>query len=134
MTDPTADTSLASVRQIALTVSDVTRATSFYRDALGLHFLFAAGPTLAFFDVGGVRLMLSVPEGDFTPGGGAMLYFKVGDIEATHALLASRGVDFPSEPHLIAAMPDHDLWLDEFRDPDGNPLALMCEKRPATPR
>ena len=119
---------LTAVRQIALTVSDVSRATAFYRDALGLSFLFSAGPNLAFLDVGGVRLMLAAPETGFTAGASSMLYFQVADIEAAHARLAERGVAFPSVPHFIAAMPDHDLWLDEFRDPDGNPLALMCEK------
>lgn len=119
---------LTAVRQIALTVSDVSRATAFYRDALGLSFLFSAGPTLAFLDVGGVRLMLAAPETGFTAGASSMLYFLVADIDAAHARLAERGVAFPSVPHFLAAMPDHDLWLDEFRDPDGNPLALMCEK------
>lgn len=123
-----AGTELTAIRQIALTVSDVARATTFYRDMLGLRFLFSAGPNLAFLDIGGVRLMLAGPEGDFKPGLSSILYFQVADIAAAHALLAERGVAFQSEPHFIAAMPDHDLWLDEFRDPDGNPLALMCER------
>lgn len=127
MLTPTAGTEITAVRQIALTVSDVARAIAFYRDALGLRFLFSASPHLAFLDIGGVRLMLAGPEGDFKPGLSSILYFKVADITAAHALLAERGVAFPSEPHFIAAMPDHDLWLDEFRDPDGNPMALMCE-------
>lgn len=127
MPAPTIGTEITAVRQIALTVSDVARAIVFYRDALGLQFLFAAGPNLAFLDIGGVRLMLAAPEGDFKPGVGSVLYFKVADIKAAHAQLAERGVVFPSEPHFIAAMPDHDLWLDEFRDPDGNAMALMCE-------
>ena len=127
MPAPTAGTTITAVRQIALTVSDVARAIAFYRDALGLSFLFSAGPNLAFLDIGGVRLMLAGPEGDFKPGLSSILYLQVADIGAAHARLAERGVAFPSEPHFIAAMPDHDLWLDEFRDPDGNPLALMCE-------
>ena len=127
MPAPTIGTEITAVRQIALTVADVARSIVFYRDALGLQFLFAAGPNLAFLDIGGVRLMLAAPEGDFKPGVGSVLYFKVADITAAHALLAKRGVVFPSEPHFIAAMPDHDLWLDEFRDPDGNAMALMCE-------
>lgn len=127
MPTPIAGTEITAVRQIALTVSDVGRAIAFYRDALGLPFLFSAGPNLAFLDIGGVRLMLAGPEGDFKPGLSSVLYFTVADITAAHALLAERGVAFPSEPHFIAAMADHDLWLDEFRDPDGNPLALMCE-------
>jgi methylmalonyl-CoA/ethylmalonyl-CoA epimerase len=127
MSTAASGTEITAVRQIALTVSDVARATEFYRDTLGLAFLFSAGPNLAFLDIGGVRLMLAGPEGDFKPGASSVLYFKVADIKAAHALFAERGVAFPSEPHLIAAMPDHDLWLDEFRDPDGNPMALMCE-------
>ena len=120
---------ITGLRQIALTVSDVARATEFYRDALGLPFLFSAGPNLAFLDIGGVRLMLSTPEGEFKAGKGSMHYFKVGDIKAAHAAMVARGVRFVGEPHLIARMPDHELWLAEFADPDGNPLALMCEVR-----
>lgn len=127
MTTPSG-TEITGVRQIALTVSDVARAIAFYRDAVGLPFLFAAGPNLAFLDIGGVRLMLAGPEGGFTPGTSSMIYFKVGDITAAQAAMAARGVSFPSEPHLVAPMPDHDLWLSAFRDPDGNHLALMCEK------
>ena len=129
MTNTASGAEIAGLRQIALTVSDVARSTAFYRDALGLPFLFAAGPNLAFLDVGGVRLMLATPEGEFTPGKGAMHYFKVADIQAAHAAMAARGVVFGGAPHLIAKMPDHDLWLAEFADPDGNPLALMCEVR-----
>lgn len=125
--------SITGVRQIALTVSNVEQALSFYRDAVGLTFLFSAGPNLAFLDIGGVRLMLAPPEGDFKAGASSVIYFKVADIEAAHAEMTSRGVKFGSEPHFIAPMPDHDLWLAEFRDPDGNVLALMCEKPKATP-
>ena len=114
--------------QVALTVGDVECSTRFYRDALGLPFLFSAGPSLAFLDLGGVRLMLSEPEGDLTPGSSTVLYLKVSDIEAEHLAMRARGVDFVDEPHLIAAMPDHDLWMTFFRDPDGHTLALMCEK------
>jgi len=120
---------ITGLRQIALTVSDVGRSTAFYRDGLGLPFLFAAGPTLAFLDVGGVRLMLSGPEGEFKPGLSSVLFFKVADIDAAFAAMTARGVSFPSAPHFLVAMPDHDLWLCEFRDPDGNALALMCEKQ-----
>ena len=121
-----------SLGQVALTVSDVGRSTTFYRDAVGLPFLFAAGPTLAFLDLGGVRLMLSAPEGGLTPGSGTVLYIKVADIEATHAQMRERGVTFIDEPHLIAKMPDHDLWMTFLKDPDGYTLALMSE-RPLAP-
>ncbi|MDQ2665906.1 MAG: VOC family protein [Gemmatimonadota bacterium] len=125
---PTASaTDITGVQQIALTVSDVARAKTFYRDAVGLPFLFDAGPNLAFLDIGDVRLMLSAPEGDFKPGKGAMIYFAVADIKGAHAGMVKRGVAFVGAPHMIAKMPDHELWLAEFEDPDGNPLALMCE-------
>ena len=114
--------------QVALTVRDVARSVAYFRDRVGLRFLFDAGPTLAFFDLGGVRLMLSAPEGDFAPGSSTVLYIRVQDIEATFREMRGRGVEFVDEPHLIASMPDHDLWMTFFRDPDGHTLALMCER------
>ena len=125
---PTSSSTTHTLGQVALTVRDVERSTKFYRDALGLPFLFSAGPSLAFLDIGGVRLMLSGPEGDFTPGSSTVLYLKVGNIEAEHAAMRARGVEFVDEPHLIVSMPDHDLWMTFLRDPDGHTLALMCEK------
>ena len=118
--------------QIALTVRDVERSVAFYRDALGLRFLFAPAPTLAFLQIGDVRLMLSAPEGDFSPGGSSVLYLRVADIDAEHAAMTARGVTFVDSPHLIARMPDHELWMCFFRDPDEHVLALMCERRPSS--
>ncbi|MEO7455605.1 MAG: VOC family protein [Gemmatimonadaceae bacterium] len=124
-----AGSEITALRQVALTVSDVERSTAFFRDAVGLPFLFSAGPSLAFLDIGGVRLMLAGPEGEFKPGLSSVLYFKVADIETAQREMSARGVSFPKPPAMIAKMPDHELWLSEFRDPDGNPMALMCEKR-----
>lgn len=118
----------ATLGQVALTVSDVGRSTAFFRDQVGLPFLFAAGPRLAFLALGSVRLMLSAPEGEFTPGSSTVLYLKVADIERAHSELRDRGVSFVDAPHLVAPMPDHDLWMTFFRDPDGHTLALMCER------
>jgi len=121
---------LSDIGQVAVTVSDLDRAVGFYRDVLRLPHLFRAPPGLAFFACGGLRLMLSRPE---TPSGerfSAALYFKVADIELAHTALAERGVLFEAKPHLVARMPDHELWMAFFRDPDRNLLALMCEKRP----
>lgn len=129
MTSTSNASEISGLRQIALTVSDVARSTAFYRDALGLPFLFAAGPNLAFLNVGDVRLMLSTPEGELQAGKGSMIYFKVADIQAATSAMVSRGVTFVDEPHMIAKMPDHELWLAAFEDPDGNPLALMSEVR-----
>jgi catechol 2,3-dioxygenase-like lactoylglutathione lyase family enzyme len=125
---PASDTAVTALGQIALTVSDVQRSIAFYRDQVGLRFLFAAGPSLAFLDLGGVRLMLSAPEGEFVPGVSSVLYLRVADIAAAHAEMAARGVKFVDTPHLIAPMADHDLWMCFFRDPDGHTLALMCER------
>lgn len=122
---------IESLGQVALTVRDVDRSVVFYRDALGLPFLFAPAPTLAFLTIGDVRLMLSTPEGEFTPGPGSVLYLRVADIAAEHAALVARGVSFIDEPHLVARMPDHELGMCFFRDPDGHTLALMCERPPA---
>jgi methylmalonyl-CoA/ethylmalonyl-CoA epimerase len=107
---------------------DVDRAVRFYRDALGLPFLFSAPPRLAFFDCGGVRLMLSTPEPGFDHPG-SILYFAVDDIQRMHDVLASRGVAFRTAPHKIATLADREVWLADFEDSEGNTLALMSEPR-----
>jgi methylmalonyl-CoA/ethylmalonyl-CoA epimerase len=118
---------LGHIGQISMRAVDIDRATTFYKDTLGLPLLFRAG-TLSFFNCGGVRLMLSLPEKEFDHPG-SVLYFTVPDIAAAHATLVSRGVSFLGDPHLIARMPDHELWMAFFRDSEGNTLALMEEKR-----
>ena len=119
---------IANIGQISIRVHDVPRAVAFYRDALGLDFLFDAGP-LAFLMCGDVRLMLTQPERDEFDHPSSTLYFRVDDIQAAREELAGRGVEFEDEPHLIAKMPDHELWMAFFRDPDQNLLALMSEVR-----
>lgn len=118
---------LSTIGQIAVVVHDVERATEFYRDKLGMRFLFAAGPHLAFFDCDGVRLMLTRPEQKEFDTPGSVIYFKVRDIKSAYDGFKERGVSFIDEPHLIAPLPDHDLWMTFFKDPDGNTLALMGE-------
>ena len=115
------------IGQIAIVCTDVARARDFYRDALGLKHLFDAGPTLSFFQSGTTRLMLSTAEGE--PTGTSVLYFFVADIEGTKRELEGKGVTFIDEPHMIAKMPDHELWLVAFRDSENNMLALMEERR-----
>ncbi len=107
---------------------DVARATAFYRDTLGLPFLFSGGP-MSFFDCGGVRLMLGPASGPEYDHPGSILYFRVGDIHAMHDALTARGVSFRAAPHLVARMPDHELWMAFFDDTEGNTLALMSEVR-----
>ena len=126
MTASAAAVSLSRIGQIAIVVKDVERATAFYRDVLGMRFLFAY-PGLAFFDCDGVRLMLSKPEKPEFDHPSSILYFRVADIQQAHEALKSRKVEFEDDPHVIAHMPDHDLWMTFFRDQDENVLALMSE-------
>lgn len=121
------DLAQARIGQIAVVCQDVARATAFYRDTLGVTFLFSAGPSLSFFDARGTRLMLSPAEGEAR--GTSVLYFFVSDIAAMCDALVKKGVPGVGEPHLIARMPDHELWLAEFRDSEGNLMALMEERR-----
>jgi methylmalonyl-CoA/ethylmalonyl-CoA epimerase len=118
--------SLSRIGQIAITVKDVERATAFYRDALGMRFLFAF-PGLAFFDCDGVRIMLSKPEKKEFDHPSSILYFKVADINAAYQTMRARDVSFEDEPHVVARMQDHDLWMAFFRDMDENVFALMSE-------
>jgi methylmalonyl-CoA/ethylmalonyl-CoA epimerase len=115
------------IGQIAIVCKDVARARDFYKDSLGVPHLFDAGPTLSFFQCGSTRLMLSPAEGE--ANGTSVLYFFVPDIEGAKRDLVAKGVKFANEPHMIAKMPDHELWLVEFRDSEGNVLALMEERR-----
>jgi len=119
---------ISGIGQIAINAHDVDRATNFYRDVLGLRHLFRAGQ-LSFFDCGGVRLMLDKPENPEFDHPSSIVYFQVADIEAAYRRFKSGGAKFDDEPHMIARMPDHDLWMTFFRDTEGNVLALMSEVR-----
>jgi methylmalonyl-CoA/ethylmalonyl-CoA epimerase len=117
---------LDHIGQIALPVADVDRAEAFYRDVLGLRWLYRFGD-LTFFDCAGVRLLL---EKTLDAGGvprSSVIYFRCADIALAVGELRGRGVVFDGVPHLIARMDDHDLWMCFFRDPDGHALALMQE-------
>jgi len=131
MTETAANIGISRLGQIAINVHDVDRATTFYRDTLGLPLLFSTGP-LAFFDCGGVRLMLSRPEKPEFDHPSSILYLNVPDIAAAHRQMREAGVKFEDEPHLIAKMPDHDLWMTFFRDSENNLLALMSEVKRTT--
>jgi methylmalonyl-CoA/ethylmalonyl-CoA epimerase len=122
-------TALSRIGQISMTAKDLDRGIQFYRDTLGLTFLFTAPPKMAFFDCGGVRLLLGVPEDSRFDHPGSILYFAVDDIRQQHAALAAKGVTFRAEPHLVARLADRELWLAFFDDSEGNTLALMSEPR-----
>jgi methylmalonyl-CoA/ethylmalonyl-CoA epimerase len=118
---------LNDIGQIALTVRDLGRAKDFYQNTLGMRFLFDAG-TMAFFQCGGIRLMIGLSE-EAVSVGGTILYFKVSDIQKVHATLIEEGVVFLQPPHLVARMPDHELWIAFLKDPEGNTLGLLSEVR-----
>jgi methylmalonyl-CoA/ethylmalonyl-CoA epimerase len=114
------------IAQIAVTIRDLQRAKAFYRDVLGLAWLFDAPPGLSFFQCGEVRLMLSQPEGPETVGN-SILYYSVDDIASAHRALGEKGVAFDEEPHCIARVGDRDIWLAVCRDSECNLLGLMSE-------
>jgi methylmalonyl-CoA/ethylmalonyl-CoA epimerase len=116
----------AALGQVGMSVRDLETMTAFYRDKLGLPFLFAA-PGMSFFDLGGVRLMLSLPEPGHEQRHGSILYLRVADIRAAHAGLVAAGVVFEGVPHAVHRAPTHELWLAFFRDPEENVMALMSE-------
>jgi methylmalonyl-CoA/ethylmalonyl-CoA epimerase len=127
MSEPGISVQLNDIGQIALTVRDLARAKDFYQNTLGMRFLFDAG-TMAFFQCGAIRLMIGLSE-EAVPIGGTILYFRVADIQKVHRVLMEKGVGFVQPPHLVARMPDHELWIAFLRDPEGNTLGLMSEVR-----
>jgi methylmalonyl-CoA/ethylmalonyl-CoA epimerase len=120
----------AKVAQLLIPVDDLDRAVAFYRDTLGLSYLFSAPPQMAFFDCGGVRLLVGVPPPGQASQRGSAIYFRIADIDGVHRSLVGGGVRFRAAPHVVHRAPDYELWLAEFTDPDGNQLALMAEKAP----
>jgi methylmalonyl-CoA/ethylmalonyl-CoA epimerase len=118
---------ISGLGQVAIPAKDVERAAAFYQDVLGLKLLFKAPPGLAFFDCGGVRLMLDRAEKPEFDHPSSVLYFAVPDIQGAYAKLKGSGVHFEDEPHRVARMPTHDLLMTFFHDSEGNLLALMCE-------
>jgi predicted enzyme related to lactoylglutathione lyase len=118
---------LSEIAQIFVNARDLERAIAFYRDTLGMKFLFQAPPNMAFFDCSGIRIMLGTADRPEINHPASIIYYQVPDIEATYETLVGRGVEFIVKPHLVAPMPTYDLWLADFRDSEGNILALMSE-------
>ena len=127
MTDNTAG--IMDIGQIAITVSDVAQAKHFYAEVLGLQPLFDAGPTLSFLAAGPVRIMLTAPQGAGEVGKNSILYFRTSTLQATFDQVVARGARSEQEPRLTAKLPDHELWMAFVRDPDGNLVGLMEERR-----
>ena len=115
---------LSAIGQIMVTAHDLDRAVEFYRDTLGVKHLFTV-PKMAFFDCGGISLMLGVPEKEEFDHPSSIVYFNVDDIQGAHETLVARGVRFEGQPHLVAKMESYDLWMAFFRDSENNLMALM---------
>ncbi len=120
---------IAAIQQIAVNARDLARATAFYRDRLGLKHLFDAPPHMSFFDCGGIRLMLSLPEKPEFDHASSILYFRVDDIARAHEDFAAKGVKFRDKPHLVARLPDRQIWMAFFDDSEGNMHAITSETR-----
>ena len=118
---------LSQIGQVSVNVKDLDRAVAFYRDTLGMTFLFQAPPNMAFFDCGGIRIMLGIADRTELDHPASIIYYKVDDIERVHNVLSARGVEFVVKPHMVASLPAYDLWLADFKDSEGNFLALMSE-------
>ena len=121
------DLSSATIGQLLIPVDDLDRSVPFYRDVLGLQFLFSAPPQMAFFQCGDVRLLIGVPPEGQTAQRGSTIYFQVSDIGSVFRSLNEKGVKFMAEPHIVHRTPTSELWLAEFTDSDGNQLALMSQ-------
>ncbi|HWA10892.1 MAG TPA: VOC family protein [Opitutaceae bacterium] len=121
--------SVSSLGQVAVTVSDVAKAKQFYHGVLGLKSLFDAGPNLSFLGAGDVRLMLTLPQGAGAIGQNSVLYFRTAQLESAYPAMLARGAEGERPPQLTAKMPDHELWMAFVRDPDGNLIGLMEERR-----
>jgi catechol 2,3-dioxygenase-like lactoylglutathione lyase family enzyme len=119
---------LGSLGQVARTVRNIAESEAWYRDVLGLAHLYTFG-TLAFFNMAGIRLMLSQKE---ELPGESLLYFQTTDIDSEHAALTARGVEFLNAPHMIHRHADGtEEWMCFFKDPEGRPLGLMSKVAPA---
>lgn len=116
---------IQDIAQIAFSVPNLEEAKVFYRDVLELKFLFEAG-TMAFFQCGSVRLMIGEVE-HVAVSEGTIVYLRVSDLTAAAQTLAARGIRLAQEPHLVARMKSHDLWMAFLKDPAGNTLGLMSE-------
>ena len=117
----------SKIVQFLIPIEDFDDGVAFYRDVLGLPFLFAAPPQMAFFNCGGVRLLVGVMPPEQSAQRGATIYFQVPDIQAVFSFLSAKGVSFKAEPHVVNRTPNSELWLAEFSDPDGNQMALMSD-------
>lgn len=117
---------IQGVGQIGIPVKDVERAVQFYQNALGLSLLFST-ETMAFFESGGLRLLLSLPEKPEFAHPSSVIYFKVDNINSAYEAFIGKGVTFVGAPHPVAKMGQTETWMAFFQDTEGNTHALMSE-------
>ena len=117
------------IKQIAVPVQSIDEARAFYRDTLGLRHLFDAPPELAFFECGGIQLMLAGPpaHGEHGDSQHPVIYYDVSDIESAHTKLKSSGARVIEDPHIIARMNGREIWLSAVSDGQGNVVQLMSD-------
>lgn len=120
---------ISELGQLAVTVENVDKSLEFYRDILGLKFLFSPSENLVFLQCGPTRIMLSTPQGAGEVGKNSIPYFTVSEIEKFYEQAITRGAVKEREPQFAAQMPDHELWIGFLKDPDGNLVGIMEEKR-----
>ena len=118
---------IQSIGQIAIAISDIKKAVDFYQNKLGLTLLFEVPSGMAFFNCGGIRLMLTEQNGDLKDHKTSVIYYHVSDIRQTAKSMIDRGVDFTKEPPMAVKMADHELWIGFLRDPDENLIGIMEE-------
>jgi len=125
------DVGIKSIGQIAIAVTDIFRSTAFYKDTLGLKLLFELPTGIAFFDCGGIRLMLTTLQGERADHHTSVIYYKVDDIHQATQTLKEKGATFIREPQLAAKMDGYELWNAFLRDPDENLVSITADMPPA---
>lgn len=120
-------TEIHGIGQIAIAVSDIKQAVKFYKDKLGLSLLFEVPSGMAFFECGGIRLMITEQNGDVKDHNTSVIYYRVTDIKSVAISMIERGIAFTREPQMAVKMSDHELWIGFLRDPDGNLIGIMEE-------
>jgi catechol 2,3-dioxygenase-like lactoylglutathione lyase family enzyme len=118
---------ILGIGQIAIAVSDIKKAIDFYKNKLGLNLLFEVPSGMAFFECGGIRLMVTEQNGDLKDHKTSVIYYHVLEIKKTAKSMLERGVKFTKDPHMAVKMPDHELWIGFLRDPDENLIGIMEE-------
>ena len=119
---------LTGVLQLAIPVSNIERATAFYRDSLGFRFLMNA-PNMAFLDCGGIRIYLDANPGVSEAGKNTLIYFRAQNIDRAHSTFKESGITVVQPPQIIASLPDRDIWLMWIRDSESNLLGVMEERQ-----